>query len=272
MAAVSEAGGEATCGLVSVPTRGKPRGVEVQELRERLRAFAPDPHQSRMARLRRAVGFSARAIASQERGRAASVPVMVTLTYRPGEDWQANHIKGFMQNVRKWHQQRGIACRYVWVGELQERGALHYHVVLWVPRGTKLPKPDARGWWPYGMTQRIVCTSAIGYLLSYLKKDKASEFARFPKGVRSYGVGGLEPGMRRARAWLALPGFVQARASVGDVWRRVTGGGWRSPDGSVWPSEFVRTVVGDAPALIRVRDHGRPFVASGPFSWAGAGA
>ena len=270
-----EAGGAAARGLVSVPTTPRRAcGVEVQELRRVLKAFAPDPLLSRLARLRRAVGFSARAHAVGERGHRSEVAVMVTLTYRDAAAWAPGHVARFIDLAGKWIKARGVAMRYLWVAELQkqrlqQRGeaALHYHVVLWLPRGVKLPKPDVCGWWPHGMTQRVVARKAIGYLLNYCKKGDADLFAHFPKGARAYGVGGLDAALRRARAWLALPAFVQARAAASDVWRRVTGGGWCSPAGDVWPSEYVRTVVGDTAALIRVRDHGRPFEVAGPFEW-----
>jgi len=205
---------------------------------------------------------------------------MVTLTYKHASGWRPNHVMRFLDAARKWLKGRGVEPRYVWIAEPQMKrlertgeAALHYHVVFWLPRGVKFPKPDiplAKGlqaWWPHGHTQRVVARSAIAYLLSYLKKGNADDLAYFPKGARAYGVGGLEPALRRARAWLALPGFVQARASVDDVWRRVKGGGWADPDGEWWPSEFVRTVVGRTAALVRVRDHGRPLDPAGPFSW-----
>lgn len=259
---------EASAGLVSVPTTPTRVAAEGAALRAALGAFVADHRAGMLARLRRAVGFAARAHAVSEKGSRSGVPWMVTLTYRDGSQWRADHVSRFIDAMRVWCKRAGFACRYVWVAELQKRGAVHYHVVAWLPRGVRPPKPDARGWWSHGMTQRIRCRHAVGYVMSYLKKG--SHEGEFPKGSRRYGVGGLDHSLRRARRWLGLPSFVRARSSIADNWRRALGGGWIDPAGVHWPSEFRRTFVGDAWALVRVADHGRPFEADGPFNWWGA--
>lgn len=235
-------------------------------------AFVPDKELSRLARLRRAVGFAARGHLVSEKGRRSDQCLMVTLTYAgDNSDWNPKHVSAFMDHVRKWCGRKGIACRYVWVAELQKRGVIHYHVALWVPRGFVLPKPDKQGWWPHGMTRIEVARAAVPYLLKYLSKGKGDTLGSFPKGARIYGVGGLEHALRRARRWLGLPAFVQARSDTQDDWRRATGGGWISPTGEHFPSEFARVWLGIAYGVQRVLDHGRPFVASGPFSWLSRG-
>ena len=55
---------------------------------------------------------------------------MVTLTYRNIDDWRADDVSYFMRLVRQWCKRREIEVRYVWVAELQKRGAVHYHVVF----------------------------------------------------------------------------------------------------------------------------------------------
>ena len=84
---------------------------------------------------------------------------MLTLTYREVGAWHPRHISELLQRVRVWLRRRGERLRYVWVGELQQRGALHYHVLCWLPRGLTLPKPDKQGWWTHGST-RIECLAA----------------------------------------------------------------------------------------------------------------
>lgn len=257
----------AASGLVSVPTtHASGVTVEAQALLEALGGFRPDPKASMLPRLRRAVGFAARAHAVSEKGHRSDVAWMVTLTYAGDNDaWKPEHMTTCMNRARDWCKRSGFAFRYVWVAELQKRGVIHYHVVLWLPRGVRPPKFDVRGWWPHGMTQRMRCKHATGYVMSYLKKG--SHDGVFPKGSRRYGVGGLDHSLRRARRWLGLPAFVQARSDIGDEWKRATGGGWTAPDGSHYPSEWTRTYVGGAAALLRVHQHGRPFEAQGPFSW-----
>lgn len=265
-------------GLVSVPTSQKRIVRDDQTLAADLvclsarvpDAFVPDKELSRLARLRRAVGFAARGHGVSERGRRSDQCLMVTLTYRgTNDDWNPKHVAAFMDHVRKWCGRNGFGCRYVWVAELQKRGVIHYHVALWVPHGVRIPKPDKQGWWPHGMTNIVLARAAVPYLLKYLSKGMGDTLGHFPKGSRIYGVGGLEKSLRRARRWLGLPGFVQSRSDIDDDWRRAVGGGWISPTGQHFASEFARVWLGIAYGIQRVLDHGRPFVANGPFSWIG---
>lgn len=277
-------------GLVSVPTRAKRSSrslplklsAQAHAMREALDQFAPDPIQTRLAKLRMSVGFAARCQDVHSARQVEDEALMITLTYRgDNDDWQPLHIKRFMDQVRAWCKSKSIPCRYVWVGELQKRGVIHYHVALWVPKGTRLPKPDepttyrvrgaereAPAWWPHGMTRIEVARAAVPYLLKYLSKDTSKTLGRFPKGARIYGVGGLEHWARRSRRWLGLPSFVQAHASIDDDWQRAQGGGWFDPALNRVDSEFVREWAGDRYALRRVRQHGKNIQADGPFSWA----
>lgn len=189
---------------------------------------------------------------------------MVTLTYRGVDDWRGDHMGTFMTHVRKWCNRQGFKCRYVWVAELQTRGAIHYHVALWVPKGTHVPHPDSQGWWPHGMTNVIKARHAAGYLMAYLKKG--SHDGAFPKGSRRYGVGGLDHSLRRARRWLGLPAFVQAAGDIHAEWKRAAGGGWISPSGQHFCSEFRTAFVGGARCLMRVARHARTLEAAGPYT------
>src|SRR3989304_4365366 len=70
--------------------------------------------------------------------------VMITLTYRPGVEWEPQHMNVFMRHVRK---SNGIGLLgYAWVAELQQRGAVHFHLLLLVTRGSVIPMPDRCGW------------------------------------------------------------------------------------------------------------------------------
>jgi hypothetical protein len=233
-----------------------------------LDAFGIDAEARRLSQLRMNVGFAARAHCI-EPNKGGDDCLMVTLTYAGTNDaWNPKHISRFVDHVRAWMKRNGYgALRYVWVAELQQRGVIHYHVAVWVPRGVKLPKPDEQGWWPHGMTRIEVARAAVPYLLKYLSKDTSKTFGRFPRGARIYGIGGNEHSARRARRWLRLPAFVQGNSSIFDDWRRVKGGGWAAPSGERFASEFARTWVGHAYALRRVERHSVQIDASGPFSW-----
>jgi len=225
--------------------------------------------------MRRGIGYSARAHLAVRPGFRSDRCVMLTTTYRPGEQWQPNHVRKLLTHVREWCRRQRVPCRYVWVAELQEkrarrsgegaRAVVHYHIALWLPHGVELPHADAQGWWPHGMTNTEPVRAAVAYLMKYM--SKGSQVLSLPDNARMYGVGGLDHVMRRAKRWLGLPGFIQSRADIHDDWRRAKGGGWFHPEGFVVPSEFKRAWLGDSYGLIRVSDYGRPFDAQGPFTW-----
>lgn len=278
--ALAAAEREARSGLVSVPTTRpqglKPEIVEAnvragrQELLGEVGAFVLDPAARRYSGLRMAVGFAARAHAVSEKGHRSDVAWMVTLTYAGDKDaWKPEHLTTAINTFRKWCKRAGVACRYVWVAELQKRGVIHYHIAAWLPRGYTMPKWDRRGWWPHGMTNTLKARHATAYLMAYLKKGDLEQRGALPKGARNYGVGGLDHALRRARRWLRLPAFVQANSSIHDSWKRCVGGGWIAPSGEHFGSEYETVFIAGQRALRRVRTHARSIEAHGPFSWLG---
>lgn len=278
VALVAAAEREARSGLVSVPTT-RPGGLPSEiveanvtagrrEICQAVGAFELDAAARRYSGLRMAVGFAARAHAVSEKGHRSDVPWMVTLTYAGDNDaWKPEHLTTAINTCRKWLKRQGHACRYVWVAELQQRGVIHYHVVFWVPRGVVMPKWDVGGWWPHGWTRTERAKHATAYLMSYLKKGDLEARGTLPKGARNYGVGGLDHSLRRARRWLRLPAFVQGNSSILDDWKRCEGGGWRSPAGQHFASEFKCVSVAGARCLVRVEKHATRIDAHGPFSW-----
>jgi hypothetical protein len=159
------------------------------------------------------------------------VPWFVTPTYKGVDDWGPNHIADALQGYRHWCSSHGHDCRYTWVGELQRRGAVHYHLLVWLPRGVRMPKWDmphrlASGkekpaFWPHGSTNTEIAKSGVGYLMKYL--SKLGELTRFPKGMRLYGMGGLCKAGRAVRAWYNLPEWVKRSYGVGEVVRKAVG-------------------------------------------------
>jgi len=160
--------------------------------------------------------------------------VMVTLTYKELEDWKPGHIRAFMYVVRS--QLRDKLLGYAWVAELQQRGAVHYHVLLLVRKGTIIPKPDEAGWWVMGMS-RIETAKTAFYIAKYTGKAH-QKMGEFPKGLRMFAVwvsGSLAPGVAR---WFfrasAYPKWLKDKiieaALVGHYARRVPGGGWECND------------------------------------------
>lgn len=183
-----------------------------------------DPLEARLRKLKRGVITSSRL--HQEavtqggfRGRWA----MVTLTYRDLTGWNPKHISALLDHVRKWLARRGKPMQYVWVAELQKRGAMHYHVLVWLPKGLSLPKPDKQGWWPHGMTKIEWARNAVGYMAKYASKGST----KYPKGARIHGAGGLKGHqLQEARYW-RRPAWLRELSVIEESYSRVSGA-WRN--------------------------------------------
>ena len=218
-------GGQASAapapGLVSLETSFQ--GIEI------------DPVKSRLSRMRSAVRTSVRLIASEVKALFVQYrSYMVTLTYRPGVEWEPYHISDCLGFYRKWAKDNGFFLRYVWVAEIQanryQNGALlgecvHYHLLVWVPAHLNCPKPDKAGFWSHGMTQRIVARKPVSYLTKYATKGKG---VFFPRGFRTHGAGGLSKTARSERTWWGLPRWVRILFDQSDMPRRQVGGGFVS--------------------------------------------
>jgi hypothetical protein len=92
----------------------------------------------------------------------------LTLTYAPSQVWERRDITRFIDALRKFYARRGWQFVYFWVAELQQRGAVHYHVIVFVPKGHKIPKPDR--WWKKGFTHIFAVRHFAAYLSKYLQK------------------------------------------------------------------------------------------------------
>lgn len=177
---------------------------------------------TRVARCARAVRHFADLAEDQAAGERFR-RLLVTLTYRPGVEWAARHLSEFIDAVRAWVKRRGFGFLYLAVAELQQRGAVHYHVVLWLPAALHLPNPDERGWWRHGMSNVRSVTRPVAYVAKYMSK-LTTECAGFPKGLRLYSCGGLVRARRLWRAWLMLPRYVREAFEIEADVQRVSGG------------------------------------------------
>ena len=207
----------------------------------------------RIKRMRTSVGHAARLLhfdAHCERHAQRWNLKFITLTYADADGWEPGHFSAFRKAMREWCVRRGIKLRYVWVAELQvKRGVLHYHMVVWLPKGKFLPHADACGWWPHGSTNICTAQSPIGYITKYASKTSADALGAYPPGARMCGHGGLPPeGRRHIRYWQspiwvrdALGGHADIRKIVGGYMDRRTGeflaSPWKvlvTPGGEVW--------------------------------------
>lgn len=205
------AGGAA--GLVPSKTKGNVATISFAK---------PIVAERRIKRLKRSVWASGHLHPMAENGFRPHQCWFVTLTYRGVKDWQPNHIKESIRKYRNWCKRKGVPCRYTWVAELQSRGAVHYHMLAWLPQGVRMPHWDrtygtSSSFWPHGISNTQKALSGVGYLMKYL--SKLGELTIFPKGLRLYGIGGLNQAGRQVRSWLNLPEWVKAEYGVGEIKR-----------------------------------------------------
>lgn len=184
-------------------------------------------------------------------GKAATMPgdmIMITATYRYIGAWRPRHMSDLMRHIRRHLGNR--LQGYMWVAELQKRGAVHYHILLKVTHGSRIPMPDKVGWWPYGMT-RIELVRNVQSAGAYVRKymSKGDNDMPFPPGLRLYAVvirKFLSSEAWQLR-WWSTPAWLRVLVTeaaqvvgVGDPVRKVTGG-WII--GDIWyrsPWAYIR--------------------------------
>jgi hypothetical protein len=173
-------------------------------------------------------------------------PVFLTPTYRPDVVWAPGHITALLQCIRQWLKRRGHGFHYVWVAEIQEgraekyegQNCLHYHLLIWLPLGLTLPKPDKQGWWPHGMTKIEWARRPVGYMAKYASKGGKPDL--IPKGARLTSSGGLSKEGRAERSWWLCPQYVREKWDMEHRPCRAPGGGWFSRLTGEWmPSAFI---------------------------------
>lgn len=234
----------------SAAAAGPTQGLVCNETK--VQAIAIDTGAKRVKRMRTAVQHSARMIDFDTSGGGFRyVKKLLTLTYADVDGWEPGHIGEFTRSLRRWCEKRGIRLRSVWVAELQQRGALHYHVVVWLPRGHMIPAPDRAGWWPHGCTNVKAATNPTAYLAKYASKTGASEAARYPKGARMHGACGLDKeGKRHLRYWQSPIWVRDALHGTADI-RKVVGGYVDRFTGEFLPSPWVVVFQGGQAWAIR---------------------
>jgi hypothetical protein len=166
----------------------------------------------------------------------------VTLTYAPGDEWSAQHVKECCRLYRQQAARDGVPFRYEWVAELQlkrkrrtgESAAqtMHYHMLVWHPPSYSYPKPDTRGWWRHGFTNVEPARNPVGYLAKYASKGTDGE--ALPPRARISGGGGIsDQGQREVAYWLRPRYVREAFPVIEHRVSRITGGGWFNWDEGV---------------------------------------
>lgn len=186
-------------------------------------------------------------------------PAMITATYAADKHWERKDISGLLNNckmylARRYNQSK---FRYTWVAELTKRGVIHYHVILWLPKGCTLPKPDKRGWWKKGSTRIEWVKNAIGYLAKYASKGSETEH-NFPKGARISGYAGLTEDSRREYRFWRSPASIREQfnpdinlaPSSFDI-RKTTGGYFNKDTGEFIESEYRLVLINGSQFIIK---------------------
>jgi len=198
----------------------------------------PEPWQVRVSRCKRALDGWLDAVWPLVESQRCYM-IRQGLTLAPEVEWKDRLISGYMARVRK--ELRRSLVDYFWVAEMQARGAVHYHVLLLVRTGHRVPLPDRAGWWLHGSSSVVVVSNKQGakYLVrGYLGKDKQKGGPggpSFPTGLRMYGMRlgkNLDP-LRRLLVrlallpeWLRQEVFAEAVTIGYGPRRRKGGGGW----------------------------------------------
>jgi len=215
------------------------------------RRFLIDAWRSRSERLKKSV-LNAANLHEQAVGKKSDLCrseqwrcLMLTLTYRDDVEWEKSQITQLIKTMRQYLKRKKIVFRYVWVLEKTKRGRPHYHILVWLPQGISLPKPDKRGWWLHGMTRiEWIKKNGAAYIAKYCVKNSHDTCSGgqgdFPKGARLHGCGGLSKTSRLIRAWWNFPKYVRQvfNAPKYDI-QPLKGGGWLSRlTGETLPSAY----------------------------------
>ena len=186
-----------------------------------------DRESSRLKRLRSSVLTAAR-LHCHEKSKWRVC--MVTLTYAPEFSYEPQQMAALVRHIRQYLKRKGVEMRYVWVQEFTKRGKPHYHLLVWLPLGLTLPKPDKRGWWPCGMTKIEWARNAIGYIAKYA--SKGDSLHRPAPGARMHGNGGLTGAALLEQRWWKLPGWARDLVKPSDACKRnpQEGGGILNPE------------------------------------------
>ena len=141
-----------------------------------------DTFQKRLWLMRHRITAWADAVALYREAHSTRM-VMVLLTYAKVEDYKPGHINYYLKLLKQSLREHLLA--FAWVAELQERGAVHYHLVLLVDKGTKIPLPDKSGMWSHGLSGIHTARTPF-YLLKYTGKERQKDLGRYPKSCRLY--------------------------------------------------------------------------------------
>lgn len=160
--------------------------------------------------------------------------VALTLTYRDAATFAGKHVSSFLESLRRTLRAMGYCLPYAWV--LERASHLHYHFLLWLPRGFKLEPSKMAKWWPWGSTWVENCRAVKAWARYMAKFDSTTSL---PKAARLYGYGGLDGRGKLAVSRSTLPLWLRAMLPASHCARRRPGGGWMDTiNGDVYRSPY----------------------------------
>jgi hypothetical protein len=163
--------------------------------------------------------------------------VALTLTYQNAAAFSSRHISAFLDRARRAIKRLGFNLPYAWV--LERASHLHYHLIVWLPRGMKFDHGNLKRWWPHGCTWVESCRG-VGAWGRYMAKFNS--IAMVPVGARVFGHGGLDESGKMAVSRSALPRWLLAMLPKGHRARRCAGGGWvNTVTAEVYLSPYIWT-------------------------------
>jgi len=98
------------------------------------------------------------------------------------------------------------------------------------------------------LTASTPASKPVGYLAKYVSKCDGQTF---PRGIRLYGVGGLDDTALQFSRWWCAPLYVRASISPDDMPRRCLGGFYSPVSGEFVPSPYRVVIVRDPAFPIR---------------------
>jgi hypothetical protein len=107
--------------------------------------------------------------------------IMISLTYKVGDLFQLRDITNFIKRLKRLRE----VLAYTWVMEMQSRGVPHYHLIVAVRKGTRIPKPDKVGLWKKGFT-KVEKARSVWYVATYTGKEYQK--VGLPKFFHMYAV------------------------------------------------------------------------------------
>lgn len=219
--------------LPTAPSLGSDLAAELVSKTETSPSYTSTNHRKRARRKLMRVVWEQRRYAKTVGLRA----VALTLTYSDSSKFAKNHLSSFLDGLRKRLKAMGHKLPYAWV--LECGGQLHYHIVVWLPRGFIIDPAKLAKWWTWGSTWIATCRKVIAWA-RYMTKFKCS--SKLPRGAHTHGYGGLDEPGKTAVSRAGLPRWLLALIPAHTSARRCPGGGWRCiSSGTIHRSPYVWT-------------------------------